>query len=174
MLQVRRGDGVRRMAADPADRSPDEPVGLTFPDLPRLELDQLLGQLVERAQEVMATQGRLRGLLRANQVVIGDLALPVLLRRIADAARELVGARYAALGVISPAGGLAEFVHVGMPAETVTWIGHLPQGKGLLGALIEDPAADPAVAHRRRPALVGLPRRPSAHGQLPGRADPDP
>ena len=139
MLQVRRGDGVRRMAADPADRSSDEPVGLTFPDLPRLELDQLLGQLVERAQEVMATQGRLRGLLRANQVVIGDLALPVLLRRIADAARELVGARYAALGVISPAGGLAEFVHMGMPPETVTWIGHLPQGKGLLGALIEDP-----------------------------------
>ena len=36
---------------------------LTFPDLPRLELDQLLGQLVERATEVMATQGRLRGLL---------------------------------------------------------------------------------------------------------------
>ena len=34
---------------------------LTFPDLPRLELDQLLGQLVERAQEVMGTQGRLRG-----------------------------------------------------------------------------------------------------------------
>ena len=127
------------MVADPADRSPDESVGLTFPDLPRLELDQLLGQLVERAQEVMATQGRLRGLLRANQVVIGDLALPLLLRRIADAARELVGARYAALGLISPAGGLAEFVHVGMSAETVTRIGHLPQGKGLLGALIEDP-----------------------------------
>jgi len=39
---------------------------LTFPDLPRLELDQLLGQVVERAQEVLGTQGRLRGLLRAN------------------------------------------------------------------------------------------------------------
>ena len=41
---------------------------LTFPDQPRLELDQLLGQLVERAQEVMSTQGRLRGLLEANQI----------------------------------------------------------------------------------------------------------
>ena len=38
---------------------------LTFPDLPRLELDQLLGQVVERAQGVLGTQGRLRGLLRA-------------------------------------------------------------------------------------------------------------
>jgi signal transduction histidine kinase len=127
------------MADGRADSPPDEPVALTFPDLPRLELDQLLGQLMERAQEVMASQGRLRGLLRACQVVIGDLALPVLLRRIVEAARELVGARYAALGVISPAGGLAEFVHVGMPAGTVERIGHLPQGKGLLGALIEDP-----------------------------------
>jgi hypothetical protein len=114
-------------------------MGLTFPDLPRLELDQLLGQLVERAQEVMASQGRLRGLLRANQVIIGGLALPAVLRRIVEAARELVGARYAALGVIAPDGGLAEFVHTGMPTEAVARIGHLPQGKGLLGALIEDP-----------------------------------
>ena len=44
--------------------APDDP--LTFPDLPRLELDVLLDQMVERAQEVIATQGRLRGLLRAK------------------------------------------------------------------------------------------------------------
>jgi signal transduction histidine kinase len=112
---------------------------LTFPDLPRLELDQLLGQLVERAQEVMATQGRLRGLLHASQLITTDLTLPVVLRRIVEAARDLVGSRYAALGVISPAGGLAEFVHIGMPEDAVETIGRLPQGKGLLGALIEDP-----------------------------------
>ena len=35
---------------------------LTFPDLSRLELDQLLEQLVERAQKVLASQGRLRRL----------------------------------------------------------------------------------------------------------------
>ena len=68
---------------DPGPRG----VPLTFPDLPRLELDQLLGQLVERAHEVIATQSRLRGLLRANQMITGDLALPVLLRHIVDAAR---------------------------------------------------------------------------------------
>jgi hypothetical protein len=112
---------------------------LTFPDLPRLELDQLLGQLVERAQEVMATQGRLRGLLRAHHMITGGLRLPVVLHRITEAARELVGARYAALGVLAPDGGLAEFVHTGMPADLVAGIGHLPQGKGLLGALVDDP-----------------------------------
>lgn len=112
---------------------------LTFPDLPRLELDQLLVQLVDRAQEVMGTQGRLRGLLRAQRLVTEDLALPVVLRRIVRAARDLVGARYAALGVIGPAGGLVEFIHEGMPDDAVERIGHLPQGKGLLGALIDDP-----------------------------------
>ncbi|WIY00438.1 GAF domain-containing protein [Amycolatopsis mongoliensis] len=104
-----------------------------------MELDQLLGQLVERAQEVMGTQGRLRGLLHASQMVTGDLALPTLLRRIVEAARELLGARYAALGVIGPDGQLAEFVHVGMDAETVARVGRLPEGKGLLGAVVEDP-----------------------------------
>jgi signal transduction histidine kinase len=124
----------------PVRPCPDEDaVELTFPDLPRLELDQLLAQLVERAQEVMATQGRLRGLLRATQTVTGGLSLPVVLRRIAEAARELAGARYAALGVLAPEGGLAEFVHVGMDDELAVRIGHLPEGKGLLGALIEDP-----------------------------------
>ncbi|GIF63384.1 histidine kinase [Asanoa ishikariensis] len=132
----------------PGPAEPDEKAGiqrergdssLTFPDAPRLELDQLLGQLVDRAQEVMSTQGRLRGLLHANQLIIGDLALPAVLRRIVEAARELAGARYAALGVVSPTGGLAEFIHSGMPADAVEVIGHLPQGKGLLGALIDDP-----------------------------------
>ena len=132
-----------RYAYGPARRETPAPAadlpGLTFPDLPRLELDQLLNQLVERAQEVIATQGRLRGLLRANQLIIGDLALPTVLRRIVEAARELVGAQYVALGVISPAGGLSEFVHSGMPDDVVGGIGHLPQGKGLLGALIDEP-----------------------------------
>jgi signal transduction histidine kinase len=118
----------------------DDSPALTFPDLPRMELDQLLGQLVERAQEVMATQGRLRGLLRASQMITGGFGLPTVLHRIVEAARELVGARYGALGVLAPDGGLAEFVHVGMPQEVAERIGHLPVGKGLLGALIDDPA----------------------------------
>ena len=132
---------------------------LTFPDLPRLELDQLLGQLVERAQEVMGTQGRLRGLLRANQLIAGDLALPTVLRRIAEAARELVGARYAALGVIGAerrSGRVRARRHARRGA---VGIGHLPQGKGLLGALIDDPAPI-----RLRP----WPTTPARRGSRPG------
>ncbi|GEL24270.1 histidine kinase [Pseudonocardia sulfidoxydans NBRC 16205] len=118
--------------------SPDEDAepALTFPDLPRLELDQLLGQLVDRAGEVMAAQGRLRGLLQASQAIVGDLELPVVLRRIVESARTLLGARYAALGVLADAGGLAEFVHTGLDDETVARIGDLPAGRGLLGTVI--------------------------------------
>jgi signal transduction histidine kinase len=123
-------------ATDQPEPSGDE---LSFPDLPRLELDQLLGQLIDRAHEVMATQGRLRGLLRANQALMADLELQPVLRRLTESARELVGARYAALGILDGHGGLAEFIHVGMPTDTVAAIGPLPRGKGLLGALIDDP-----------------------------------
>jgi hypothetical protein len=47
-------DGAGARAADAAG-------GLGFPDIPRLELDQLLVQLADRADDVRATQGRLRG-----------------------------------------------------------------------------------------------------------------
>ena len=112
---------------------------LSFPDHPRSELDRALEELVERAGEVMHTQGRLRALLRATQAVVEPIELPMVLERIVHAAVELVDAEYGALGVVAAEGGLEEFIHVGMPPETVAAIGHLPEGRGVLGALIDDP-----------------------------------
>jgi signal transduction histidine kinase len=105
--------------------------GLGFPDVPRLELEQLLVQLVDRAGDVLAAQGRLRGLLRANALVAADLSLPVVLRKIVDAARDLLGARYAALGVLGRDGELEQFVHAGMDdalAAAGFPAGHPPKG----------------------------------------------
>jgi signal transduction histidine kinase len=113
---------------------------LHFVDGPRLELDQLLTQLVGRAQDVLAAQGRLRGLLAANMMITNDLALPVVLRRIVEAACQLVKARYGAVGVLAAGGhGLEQFIHVGVDSAAAARIGPLPSGKGLLGALIDDP-----------------------------------
>ncbi|WP_448808046.1 sensor histidine kinase [Agromyces bauzanensis] len=109
------------------------------PDLPRSELDRALHDLVERADDVIATQGRLRALLHATQAVVEPIELPVVLERIVRAGVELVDAEYGALGVVAPEGGLEEFIHVGMAPELVTAIGHLPEGHGVLGALIDDP-----------------------------------
>ena len=129
-----------------------------FPQIARLELDELLSQLVERAQDVMATQGRLRGLLRATRAVAGDLSLPVLLRRLVAAAAELVGARYAALGVLDDRGeGLAEFITVGMDEATRSRIGRLPRGEGILGLLIDDPHSLRLTELGSHPLAVGFP-----------------
>jgi signal transduction histidine kinase len=128
------------MAADePTDREHPSGVPLDFVDAPRLELDQLLAQLIARAEDVMAVQGRLRGLLAANKMVIGEVDLPTVLRHIVQAACQLVRAKYGALGVLAPGGGLQEFVHIGIDAQTAARIGPLPSGKGLLGAVIDTP-----------------------------------
>ncbi len=116
----------------------DPDAHLAFPDAPRVRLDGVIGELVGAAQEVLATQGRLRGLLHASRLVTNELELPTVLRQVVVAAVELVGARYGALGVIAPDGSLAEFIHVGMSPETVQAVGELPRGHGLLGSLIED------------------------------------
>src|SRR5689334_14299209 len=108
--------------------------------VPALDLDELLTQLIDRAQDVRRSHDRLRGLLHANQSITSNLALEVVLQRIAEAACELLDAKYGALGVLAPDGhGLEQFIHVGIDQQTVDRIGDLPQGKGVLGALIEDP-----------------------------------
>ena len=83
---------------------------------------------------------RLHALLGAVLLVETDLSLPVLLRRIVEAACTLVRARYGALGVLDDAGkGLSQFVNVGLDQEAVDAIGHLPEGHGILGLLIVEP-----------------------------------
>ncbi len=90
---------------------------------------------MERADAVLATQGRLRSLLHASRVVVEEIDLPTVLRRIVEAALELVGARYGALGVLAPDGTLEQFIHVGLTTDQAEAIGDLPRGRGLLGAI---------------------------------------
>lgn len=92
---------------------------------------------MDAASDTVA-QDRHRDLLRATMSVVEHLDLEVVLRRIAEAARTLVGARYGALGVIGANGRLERFIHVGIDEETANEIGPLPRGDGLLGAVISD------------------------------------
>lgn len=139
---------------DPASVEPsaDPPLGG-----PQLELDQLLNQLINRAQDVRAAQGRLRGLLRANSAIIGAVSLPAVLQRIVAVACELVDAPYGALGVLAPDGGLDQFVYAGIDEATAKEIGPLPEGKGLLGALIDDPRPIRLRRLADDPRSVGFP-----------------
>ncbi len=100
---------------------------------------------------------RLSELLIASTSLVERLDLEVVLRRIVEAGMTLVGARYGALGVIGPDGGLERFIHVGIDAPSVERIGHLPVGRGVLGAVITD--REPIrVAHLgAEPRSVGFP-----------------
>jgi GAF domain-containing protein len=139
---------------------------IKFAHAARLELDELLEQLVARARDVQDTQGRLRGLLRAYQAIARADDLDVVLRHIVEAARELVNARYAALGVVSQ-GRLTRFVHTGMDDATVATIDHLPEGKGLLGLLVDYPQTLRLTEISEHVASVGFPENhPPMHSLL--------
>src|SRR5690349_13955053 len=108
-----RSPGCVEGGAEVATSADDDPItGMAFPRVARLELDELLEQLVARARDVQDTQGRLRGLLRAYLTVARAVDLEEVLRHIVDAARQLVNARYAALGVVQQ-GRLVRFLHAG-------------------------------------------------------------
>src|SRR6185503_8681661 len=83
---------------------------------------------------------RLQALVQAGLAVASGLELDEVLRRVVEAARTLTGARYSALGVLDDSGDeLAEFITSGIDEEGRRLIGDLPRGRGILGALTEDP-----------------------------------
>ena len=84
---------------------------------------------------------QLRRLVGAVVAVGAELDLGVVLQRIIETAAELVGANYGALGVLDPSGThLSDFITVGLDDAQREKIGALPEGHGVLGLLIVDPA----------------------------------
>jgi signal transduction histidine kinase len=102
-------------------------------------------------------------------LAVGPSLGPVL-ERLVHAARDLVGAQYAALGIPDGEGGFDEFITAGMSDELIDAIGPLPRTHGLLAAMLTDPApyrtddirADPRfewwpAAHPRMRSFLGVP-----------------
>jgi GAF domain-containing protein len=115
------------------------------------ELENLRNQRDEQIQG-------LHDLHTAGLAVTSDLDLGELLHRVADEARKLTGAGYAALGVLKPAGpGLAQFITSGMTPEEVARMGPLPTGRGLLGAVIEEGRTIRLIKAHADPRAVGVP-----------------
>ena len=79
-----------------------------------MRLTELLDEVQERLGAVARTQARVQHLLDAFLSVSTGLDLTSTLQRIVDTAADLVDARYGALGVLSPSGGLAAFYYVGI------------------------------------------------------------
>ncbi len=79
------------------------------------------------------------------------------LERIAQVSRELVKARYAALGVPDDKGGLRYFKVAGMTAEAIREISHLPMGLGLLGVIMNERRVLRLDNMQSDPRAVGFP-----------------
>ena len=90
------------------------------------------------APKPQVSESSLAALNKAALAVAGNLSLDKVLRQIVESARELANARYAALGIPDGKGGLAKFIHSGLPSEQVAQIPHEPEGHGLLGALLQE------------------------------------
>ncbi len=113
----------------------------------------------------------LAALSAAVRTVATEASLDRVLHQLATSARDLVDARYAAIGVPEPEGDrFAKFVTVGMSDELIERIGPLPRTHGLLAAMLSDPepyrtddiTADPRfgwwpAAHPRMLSFLGVP-----------------
>jgi len=87
--------------------------------------------------------------------ITAEHAVEPVLQKLVDAARELAGARYAAIGVPDGDGGFARFITSGMSDELIASLGELPRQHGLLGAMLESDTPQRTPDIRKDPRFRG-------------------
>ena len=142
--------------------------------MPQLRLDELLAEVQVRLQAVVETRDRMHGLLEAVVAIGSGLELGAMLRRIVEAAVELAGAEYGALGVIGADQQLTEFIPVGLTGSEIRAIHHWPEGHGLLGLLIKEPRPLRLADISTHPESSGFPHGHPGDAELPRGSGPGP
>ena len=100
----------------------------------------------------------IRRLLDVGRALMTELDLDAVLERALQTAREVTGARYAALGIMNyQRTELAQFLTSGMSEDGRAAIGDLPRGRGVLGVLIEHPTPLRLDDVGRHPGSYGFP-----------------
>jgi signal transduction histidine kinase len=79
----------------------------------------------------------LKAVSDAVLAVASELSVDEVLQRLVESARELAGARFAALGIPDGEGGFRRFLVTGMSDELVAAMGPLPRTHGMLGAMLD-------------------------------------
>ena len=106
--------------------------------------------------DTQLTRGQMQRLLGVGRALVSELDLETLLRQVVEAARDLTGARYAALGILdAQKRSLERFVYLGIDDETRHRIGPLPRGRGVLGEL---------TRHREPLRLDDVGAHPNSYG----------
>ena len=110
---------------------------------------------------------RLERLIEAGRALVSTLDLEPLLEQLLHTARDLTGARYAALGILDGRReSLERFLTVGIDGEARRRIGDLPTGRGVLGELIRDPRPLRVARRHRTSGVVRLPAWPPADAHV--------
>ncbi len=119
-------------------------------------------------QPPLATQERLERLVLTTSALIAEISIEAVLERVVQVAAEVIGARYAAIGVLAPDGRLLEsFVTHGIDPELRARLGPPPRGHGVLGLVIREarPIRLPDIT--RHPDSYGYPpHHPEMHSFL--------
>jgi GAF domain-containing protein len=125
-----------------------------------LMFSQIIFGLIERQDARLAAQRRelaahhdteqrlraqMEALHRAALTISSMDTAPGILQHLVDLAREIIGTRYGALGVLGPQEAIDEFYTSGVAAEVTARLGPLPQGHELLRATLTNGTA-PRVA----------------------------
>jgi signal transduction histidine kinase len=97
----------------------------------------------------------LRAVGDAVLAIAAELSLEEVLQRLVESARELAGARYAALGIPDGSGGFRHFLTAGMSDELVAALGPLPHQHGVLGAMLEETTPYRSADIREHPRFRG-------------------
>ncbi|GAB4443966.1 MAG: hypothetical protein Fur0044_40290 [Anaerolineae bacterium] len=101
---------------------------------------------------------QLKALSEATQAIASELSLEQVLFKIAQAARTLIGAKYAALGVHDGHGHLSRFITAGIDSKMHPQIGPLPTGLGLLGHFLHRGEALIVKDITKHPMAAGFPQ----------------
>lgn len=108
--------------------------------------------------EVSRVRDRFERLLAAGVAIYARHDIDHVLQEVVDAARDVVGARYAALGVLGEdRATLVRFVTSGLDEEARRRIGDLPTGRGLLGHVIREGKPIRSADINRHPQRYGFP-----------------
>jgi signal transduction histidine kinase len=100
----------------------------------------------------------IRHLLDVGRTLTKELDQRVVLDRVLETAREITGARYAALGILNgQRSELEQFLTLGVDDETQRAIGDLPRGRGVLGVLIDRPQPLRLAEVGQHPSSYGFP-----------------
>src|ERR1700745_3840948 len=113
---------------------------------------------------VAATDTAFRALSDVVLAIASEHEVEPVLQRLVHSARELGGARYAALGIPDGEGAFASFITSGMSDELIAAMGPLPRTHGMLGAMLQPPDPPRTDDHTRDPLFRGW--WPRAHPSM--------